>query len=94
MLSAAAGLFVWPGEGPVLANYGLDHLRFIQPVGVGDTIQARLTCKRKQDRTRPGARRGQGVVTWDVLVTNQRGEAVLRYEILTLVARRVAALTG
>ncbi|MDL5033541.1 MaoC/PaaZ C-terminal domain-containing protein [Pelomonas sp. APW6] len=86
VLSAAAGLFVWPG--PVLANYGLEHLRFIQPVGIGDTIQARLTCKRKQDRTRPGARRGQGVVAWDVLVTNQRGEAVLRYEILTLVARR------
>ncbi len=88
VLSAAAGLFVWPGPGPVLANYGLEHLRFIQPVGIGDTIQARLTCKRKQDRTRPGARRGQGVVVWDVLVTNQRGEAVLRYEILTLVARR------
>lgn len=90
VLSAAAGLFVWPGQGPVLANYGLEHLRFIQPVGIGDTIQARLTCKRKQDRTRPGARRGQGVVAWDVLVTNQRGEAVLRYEILTLVARRDA----
>lgn len=88
VLSAAAGLFVWPGEGPVLANYGLEHLRFIQPVGIGDTIQARLTCKRKLDKSRPGAKRGQGVVAWDVLVCNQRGEAVLRYEILTLVAKR------
>ncbi len=91
VLSAAAGLFVWPGEGPVLANYGLEHLRFIQPVGIGDTIQARLTCKRKQDKSSPGAKRGQGVVAWDVLVCNQRGEAVLRYEILTLVAKRCKA---
>ncbi len=53
VLSAAAGLFVSPGAGPVLANYGLDTLRFINPVGIGDTIQARLTCKRKIDRARP-----------------------------------------
>ncbi|MES2957272.1 MAG: phenylacetic acid degradation bifunctional protein PaaZ, partial [Pseudomonadota bacterium] len=50
VLSAAAGLFVWPGVGPVLANYGLDTLRFIKPVGIGDTIRARLTCKRKIDK--------------------------------------------
>lgn len=88
VLSAAAGLFVWPGEGPVLANYGLDRLRFVQPVGIGDTIQARLTCKRKQDKPQAGARRGQGVVVWDVQVTNQKGETVLSYDILTLVAKR------
>ena len=50
VLSAAAGLFVSPGVGPVLANYGLDNLRFVNPVGIGDTIRARLTCKRKVDR--------------------------------------------
>ncbi|UWN50775.1 Bifunctional protein PaaZ [Alcanivorax sp. ALC70] len=50
LLSAAAGLFVSPAPGPVLANYGLDTLRFITPVGAGDTIQARLTCKRKIDQ--------------------------------------------
>ncbi len=88
VLSAAAGLFVWPGEGPVLANYGLDRLRFIQPVGIGDTIQARLTCKRKQDKPQGGTRCGQGVVVWDVQVTNQHGATVLSYDILTLVARR------
>lgn len=88
VLSAAAGLFVWPGEGPVLANYGLDRLRFIQPVGIGDTIQARLTCKRKQDKPQAGGRRGQGVVVWDVQVTNQQGATVLSYDILTLVAKR------
>ncbi|MCZ8234945.1 MAG: phenylacetic acid degradation bifunctional protein PaaZ, partial [Inhella sp.] len=47
VLSAAAGLFVSPAPGPVLANYGLENLRFVTPVAIGDTIQARLTAKRK-----------------------------------------------
>lgn len=45
-------------RGPVLANYGLDTLRFINPVGIGDTIQARLTCKRKIDQGIPQGGRG------------------------------------
>ncbi len=88
VLSAAAGLFVSPAPGPVLANYGLDTLRFVKPVGIGDTIQARLTCKRKIDRNRKDAKGvGQGVVAWDVEVTNQLGEVVASYDILTLVAK-------
>ncbi|MFC5607558.1 phenylacetic acid degradation bifunctional protein PaaZ [Variovorax soli] len=89
VLSAAAGLFVSPAPGPVLANYGLDTLRFVKPVGIGDTIRARLTCKRKIDRNRKDANGvGQGVVAWDVEVTNQDGELVASYDILTLVAKR------
>ncbi len=89
VLSAAAGLFVSPAPGPVLANYGLDTLRFIKPVGIGDTIQARLTCKRKIDRNRKDAKGvGQGVVAWDVEVTNQLAEVVASYDILTLVAKK------
>ena len=91
VLSAAAGLFVSPAPGPVLANYGLDTLRFIKPVGIGDTIRARLTCKRKIDRNRTDSKgQGQGVVVWDVEVTNQDGEVVASYDILTLVAKRPA----
>jgi len=89
VLSAAAGLFVSPAPGPVLANYGLDTLRFVKPVGIGDTIQARLTAKRKIDRNKKDANgQGQGVVAWDVEVTNQHGELVASYDILTLVAKR------
>ena len=89
VLSAAAGLFVSPAPGPVLANYGLDTLRFVKPVFIGDTIQARLTCKRKTDRNKRDAQgHGQGVVAWDVEVSNQRGELVASYDILTLVAKR------
>lgn len=89
VLSAAAGLFVWPAPGPVLANYGLDTLRFVKPVAIGDSIQARLTAKRKVDRQKSGADGvGQGVVVWDVEVSNQHGELVASYDILTLVAKR------
>ena len=89
VLSAAAGLFVSPAPGPVLANYGLDTLRFVKPVGIGDTIQARLTAKRKIDRNKKDANGvGQGVVAWDVEVSNQHGELVASYDILTLVAKR------
>jgi len=94
VLSAAAGLFVSPAPGPVLANYGLDTLRFVKPVGIGDTIQARLTCKRKIDRKKVGPDGvGQGVVAWDVEVSNQRGELVASYDILTLVSKKAAAAT-
>jgi oxepin-CoA hydrolase/3-oxo-5,6-dehydrosuberyl-CoA semialdehyde dehydrogenase len=89
VLSAAAGLFVSPAPGPVLANYGLDTLRFVKPVSIGDTIRARLTAKRKIDRNKKDANGlGQGVVAWDVEVTNQDGDLVASYDILTLVAKR------
>ncbi|MFZ5545107.1 MAG: phenylacetic acid degradation bifunctional protein PaaZ [Pseudomonadota bacterium] len=91
VLSAAAGLFVSPGPGPVLANYGLDTLRFVKPVGIGDTIQARLTAKRKIDKPAKKDQAPQGVVAWDVQVTNQHGELVASYDILTLVAKRASA---
>jgi oxepin-CoA hydrolase/3-oxo-5,6-dehydrosuberyl-CoA semialdehyde dehydrogenase len=89
VLSAAAGLFVSPGPGPVLLNYGLDTLRFVKPVFIGDTIRARLTCKRKTQRPLKEGEVPQGVVAWDVQVTNQHDELVASYDILTLVAKRV-----
>ncbi|WP_295513901.1 phenylacetic acid degradation bifunctional protein PaaZ [uncultured Pseudomonas sp.] len=89
VLSAAAGLFVSPGVGPVLANYGLDSLRFVSPVGIGDTIRARLTCKRKIDQGKASPLgEPQGVVAWDVEVTNQDDVLVASYDILTLVTKR------
>jgi oxepin-CoA hydrolase/3-oxo-5,6-dehydrosuberyl-CoA semialdehyde dehydrogenase len=89
VLSDAAGLFVVSEPGPVLANYGLDTLRFVKPVGLGDSIQVRLTCKRKIDRNKKDANgQGQGVVAWDVEVTNQDKELVASYDILTLVAKK------
>jgi oxepin-CoA hydrolase/3-oxo-5,6-dehydrosuberyl-CoA semialdehyde dehydrogenase len=92
VLSATAGLFVDPAPGPVLANYGLENLRFTKPVYPGDTIRAKLTVKQKTAKETPTAGLGvgipQGIVHWDVEVTNQDEELVATYTILTLVKRR------
>ena len=89
VISAAAGLFVDPAPGPVLANYGLENLRFIEPVGIGDTIQARVTVKKKiKKEKRPDENQATGVVVWDVEIINQENQVVALYDVLTLVARR------
>ncbi len=89
VLSAAAGLFVDPAPGPVLANYGLDDLRFIEPVYIGDTIHVKLTCKQKTSKQkREDEKVASGVVAWDVEVFNQDDVSVATYTILTLVQRR------
>ncbi|GAC1413630.1 MAG: phenylacetic acid degradation bifunctional protein PaaZ [Candidatus Velthaea sp.] len=86
VLAFAAGLFVEPSPGPVLANYGLDALRFTKPVEPGDTIAVRLTVKAKAPRTAT-----YGEVRWDVAVSNQHGETVASYDLLTLNASRLPA---
>jgi len=88
VVSAAAGLFVDPKKGPVLANYGLDNLRFTLPVYIGDTISVRLTCKRKTKKENKEGQIPQGVVEWDVEVKNQNGETVATETVLTLVQRK------
>ena len=87
VLSAAAGLFVDPAPGPVLANYGLEGLRFIKPVYIGDTIHVRLTVKQKIAREKRENEVAQGVVAWDVEVFNQEDQTVAVYTVLTLVQR-------
>ena len=87
IVSAAAGLFVDPAVGPVLANYGMNNLRFTKPVYPGDTIHVVLTVKQKTARDTPEGGIPQGVVEWDVEVLNQDNEAVAVYSILTLVRR-------
>ena len=87
IVSAAAGLFVDPALGPVLANYGLERLRFTKPVYPGDTIRVRLTVKQKTAKDTPVDGVPQGVVEWDVDVRNQHDESVALYSILTLVRR-------
>lgn len=90
IVSAAAGLFVDPAYGPVLANYGLENLRFTKPVYPGDTIGVRLTVKQKTAKETPPDGVPQGVIAWDVEVKNQNDEPVAVYTILTLVRRRVS----
>jgi oxepin-CoA hydrolase/3-oxo-5,6-dehydrosuberyl-CoA semialdehyde dehydrogenase len=79
LLSFAAGLFVEPNEGPVLANTGLDNLRFMQPVPAGDSIHVKLTVKKKTRRTDE-----YGEVRWHVTILNQDDALVAEYELLTM----------
>lgn len=81
--SFAAGLFVDPAPGPVLANYGVDNLRFLTPVYFGDTLQVRLTCK----EINPRANAEHGEVRWDCQVTKQTGQVAAQYDVLTMVAK-------
>jgi oxepin-CoA hydrolase / 3-oxo-5,6-dehydrosuberyl-CoA semialdehyde dehydrogenase len=82
VVSLAAGLFVQPDYGPVLANYGIDNLRFLTPVKPGDEISVTLTCKQISPRSGD-----YGEVRWDAEITNQEGVVVATYDVLTMVAK-------
>jgi oxepin-CoA hydrolase / 3-oxo-5,6-dehydrosuberyl-CoA semialdehyde dehydrogenase len=89
ILSAAAGLFVDPGKGPVMLNYGLDDCRFLKPVYAGATIGVRLTCRekilqeKKEENDLP-----RGIVKWYVDVYDETGESVAIATILTMVRQK------
>jgi oxepin-CoA hydrolase / 3-oxo-5,6-dehydrosuberyl-CoA semialdehyde dehydrogenase len=83
VVSFAAGLFVSPEPGPVLANYGLENLRFLTPVMPGDALTVTLTAK----QITPRVDQDYGEVRWDADVTNAAGESVAKYDVLTLVAK-------
>ena len=83
VVSLAAGLFVDPAPGPVLANYGIDNLRFLTPVYPGDELTVALTCK----AITPRANSDHGEVRWDADVTKQDGSSVATYDVLTMVAK-------
>jgi oxepin-CoA hydrolase/3-oxo-5,6-dehydrosuberyl-CoA semialdehyde dehydrogenase len=86
VLSFAAGLFVSPEPGPVLANYGLENLRFLTPVKPGDELTVTLTAK----QITPRDTADYGEVRWDADVVNQNEESVAKYDVLTLVAKEAA----
>jgi oxepin-CoA hydrolase/3-oxo-5,6-dehydrosuberyl-CoA semialdehyde dehydrogenase len=79
VLSFAAGLFVRSELGPVLANYGLENLRFLKPVYPGDAIHVRLAVKEKTPR-----KPEYGEVRWSVTVFNQDDEIAATYDLLTM----------
>ncbi|HEY2059754.1 MAG TPA: phenylacetic acid degradation bifunctional protein PaaZ [Amycolatopsis sp.] len=83
VVSFAAGLFVSPEPGPVLANYGLENLRFLTPVKVDDALTVTLTAK----QITPRIDQEYGEVRWDADVTNQDGDSVAKYDVLTLVTK-------
>ncbi|WP_292691283.1 MULTISPECIES: phenylacetic acid degradation bifunctional protein PaaZ [unclassified Microbacterium] len=83
LVSWAAGLFVDPAPGPVLANSGLENLRFVTPVSPGDRIRVALTAK----QITPRETDDYGEVRWDAVIRNQDDAVVAQYDVLTLVAK-------
>jgi oxepin-CoA hydrolase/3-oxo-5,6-dehydrosuberyl-CoA semialdehyde dehydrogenase len=78
ILSFAAGLFVWPDPGPVLANTGLENLRFLTPLYPGDSMRVELSVRSKSLKSEE-----TGVVRWAVEIFNQKDELVATYDLLT-----------
>jgi len=78
ILSFAAGLFVDPDPGPVLANTGLENLRFLTPLYPGDSMRVELTVRSKSLKSED-----TGVVRWAVEIFNQKDEMVATYDLLT-----------
>ncbi|MDT7830795.1 phenylacetic acid degradation bifunctional protein PaaZ [Flavobacteriaceae bacterium S356] len=88
IISAAAGLFVYPNKGPVSANYGLEECRFLRPLYHNDTVYVRLTCKQKVDRDVANAEHPSGIVKWFVEVFDAEDELVAIATILTMVQKK------
>ena len=94
--SAAAGLFVDSFEkNPVLLNYGIDEMRFVKPIYVGNSIYIRFTCKEKTAQEMKelnpdipfvqGQDIPKGIVKWFVEIFDDADEAVGVGTILTMV---------
>ena len=88
IISAAAGLFVYPNKGPVSANYGLEECRFLRPLYHNDTIYVRLTCKQKVDRDVASAEHPSGIVKWFAEVFDASDELVAVATVLTMVQKK------
>ncbi len=88
IISAAAGLFVYPNKGPVSANYGLEECRFLRPLYHNDTIYVRLTCKQKIDRDVASAEHPSGIVKWFAEIFDADDELVALATVLTMVQKK------
>lgn len=84
VLSVAMGLIPLPPE-IILAFYGIDKVRFIRPVFIGDTIHIEMEVARKEPRDAD-----RGLLTLLLGVKNQREETVAVSSPRILVRRRAA----
>jgi 3-hydroxybutyryl-CoA dehydratase len=65
LLSYAGALAIPTQPGPLLANYGVDRLRFVRPCRIGDSIYVEQKVIEKEDK-----KNGTGVITLEVKVKN------------------------
>jgi acyl dehydratase len=67
----------------VVAFYGIDGLRFVNPCFIGDTIHLEREVVEKEPRDHPVA---SGTVRYDTKAVNQDGEVVIAAEFISLLA--------
>jgi 3-hydroxybutyryl-CoA dehydratase len=67
----------------VEALYGIDKMRFLKPVFIGDTIHVEMEVMAKQDRTD-----NSGVVDFKQTIVNQKGEVVIANTYRLLIRKR------
>lgn len=65
-------------------TYGYEHLRFIKPVFIGDTIKVRIFIKEKLDHKTPE----KGLVVESIEATNQNNQVVMVCDHLLLVRKK------
>ena len=85
-LSMATGLLVRLNlfEGTIVAFYGIDELRFLAPIKIGDTIHVAAKVIEKKE----SKKEGQGLVTFLVDVVNQNGTSVMKGQVKVIVKNR------
>lgn len=66
----------------LVAFYGMDRLRFVDPVFIGDTVHVETEVTDKEPSDHPAA---SGIVRQEVQTKNQADETVLSVEFLLLV---------
>lgn len=83
-LAIMSGLLTRLGiiERTIVAFYGIDRLRFVKPVFIGDTLTAIARVIEKEDRG------DAGMIVMEANVVNQRDEVVLTSIVRFLVKKR------
>ncbi len=65
-------------------TYGYEHLRFVRPVYIGDTITVQITIREKRAYKLPE----KGIVVESITVHNQQGDVVMVCDHLLLVNKK------
>jgi acyl dehydratase len=85
IFSMAVGLMTQAADisDSVIAFYGLDRLRFVKPVFIGDTIHIQQTVLEKLEKDAE-----RGIITFETQVLNQDGAPVVVYIDKLMIKRR------
>jgi len=82
VLSASSGLMPLE-EMAIMAFYGMDRVRFLEPVRIGDTINVEMQVAEKKEKNEKS-----GVVSFKNSIKNQRESDVAIFTMRILIAKK------